>query len=116
MSEIKDRVILAAQDKKAKKVVSIDMGSAEGAICDWFVVCNAESTTQVVAIADGIEEALEREMNERVIRMEGRENGIWVIMDYGDVMVHIFQTEARDFYALEKLWSDQPSSLHEYQE
>ncbi|MFI3315750.1 MAG: ribosome silencing factor [Rikenellaceae bacterium] len=116
MSEIKKQIIEAAQDKKAKNIVSIDMSSAEGAICDWFIVCNADSTTQVVAIADGIDEKLEVEFGERVIRIEGRENGLWVVMDYGDIMVHIFQTEARDFYTLESLWSDQPSEFHAYEE
>ncbi|MFI3321121.1 MAG: ribosome silencing factor [Rikenellaceae bacterium] len=116
MSGLKNQIVEAAQDKKAKNVVSIDMREAEGSITDWFIVCNADSTTQVVAIADGIEEKLETTYCEKVWRVEGRENGIWVIMDYGDIMVHIFQTEARDFYALEDLWSDLPFELHHYEE
>lgn len=116
MSELKQQIIEAAQDKKAKDIVSINMSEAEGSICDWFIVCNADSTTQVVAIADGIDEKIEKSTGEKVWRVEGRENGIWVVMDYGDVMVHIFQSEARDFYNLEDLWSDMPSEIHHYEE
>ncbi len=113
MSKLLDVIIEAAQDKKAKNIISLDLTEIDGSICDHFVVCNAESTTQVSAIADGIEMATKTELDERVWRVEGMTNGLWVVMDYGDIMVHIFQTEMRDFYKLEELWSQAP--IMEYQ-
>lgn len=98
----------AAEDKKAKNVVSLDLSGFDGAITSAFVVCNADSTTQVAAIAAGIEEKTEKELGEKVWRVEGLSGSVWVVMDYIDVMVHIFQTELRDFYKLEQLWADAP--------
>lgn len=106
MSEIKDKAIAAIQDKKGKNILALDLRRIDGAVCDWFVICNADSTTQVAAIVDGVEEKIEAELKEKVIRTDGMENCIWVAMDYGDVMVHVFQTEARDYYKLEDLWTD----------
>lgn len=108
MTELEKTIIEAVQDKKAKDIVSIDMSKFEGAICDTFVICHADSTTQVSAIADGVEEKVFLTLNEKVWRTEGKDNGVWVVMDFGDVMVHVFQTESRGFYALEELWSDLP--------
>ncbi|MEG1634938.1 MAG: ribosome silencing factor [Rikenellaceae bacterium] len=108
MTDLTKTIIEAIQDKKAKNIVSIDMSKFEGAICDTFVICNADSTTQVSAIADGVEDKVFTTLNERVWRTEGKDNGVWIVMDFGDVMVHIFQTESREFYALDQLWSDLP--------
>lgn len=109
MTELEKTIIEAVQDKKAKDIISIDLSKFEGSICDTFVICHADSTTQVSAIADGVEEKVLLDLNEKVWRTEGKDNGIWVVMDFGNVMVHVFQTEARGFYALEELWSDLPS-------
>ena len=116
----------AIQDKKGKGVVSLDLTGMDGAICSHFVVCNADSTTQVAAIADsveeavfqrlgewpwrveGIEEKVFEELREKVHRIEGMNNAVWVAVDYIDVVVHIFQTELRDYYKLEELWADAP--------
>ena len=76
-------------------------------IADYFVVCSGESTTQVKAIADHIEHEL-RELEIRPSGVEGRENAHWILMDYGDVVVHIFEEETRAYYELEKFWLDAP--------
>ncbi len=99
-------VVEAIQDKKGKNIVSLDMTGFDGAICSHFVICNADSTTQVEAISNGVEEMMEEKLGEKLYRVEGRQVGVWVAMDYVDVVVHIFQTELRDFYRLEELWSD----------
>ncbi len=99
-------IVEAIQDKKGKNIVSLDMTGFDGAICSHFVICHADSTTQVEAISNGIEEMMEEKLGEKLYRVEGRQTGLWVAMDYVDVVVHIFQTELRDFYKLEELWSD----------
>ena len=100
-------VIAAAMlDKKAKDVVSLDLTAIGTAISDYFVVCNADSTTQVVAICDNVEEQMLEKCKRNPIRKQGRENAFWVILDYGNIVVHIFKTEYRDFYRLEDLWAD----------
>ena len=96
----------AMLDKKAKGVVAMDLSNIGTAITDNFVICNADSTTQVVAICDNIVEKMWTECHRDPIRSQGRENAFWLILDYGDIVVHVFQTEYRDFYRLEDLWSD----------
>ena len=96
----------AMLDKKAKDVVAMDLSAIGTAITDNFVICNADSTTQVVAICDNVIERMWTECHRDPIRSQGRENAFWVILDYGDIVVHVFQTEYRDFYRLESLWSD----------
>lgn len=103
----------AIQDKKGKGVVSLDLSGMDGAICSHFVVCNADSTTQVCAIADSIEEVVYLKLGENPWRVEGKQTGLWVAMDYIDVVVHIFQTELRDYYRLEDLWADAPMVEYE---
>ncbi len=116
MDKMVATVVEAIQDKKGKKIVSLDMNGFDGAICSHFVVCHADSTTQVEAISNGIEEMMEKKLGEKLYRVEGRQMGLWVAMDYIDVVVHIFQTELRDFYRLEELWSDAPRTEYESEE
>ena len=96
----------AMLQKKAQRVVSLDLTGIGTAITDHFVICNADSTTQVAAIADNVLVKMEEELGERVLRMQGLENDYWIILDFSDVVVHIFLTEYRDFYRLEDLWAD----------
>lgn len=96
----------AMLDKKAKNICSLDLQTIGTSICDYFVICNADSSTNVLAIADSVEDNMAAKCNRKVIRQQGRENAFWIIMDYGDIIVHIFQTEHREFYRLEDLWAD----------
>lgn len=116
MSNLLNLIIEGAQDKKARNILSIDMTEVDGAVCNHFVVCNAESTTQVSAIAESIEDVVRKQSGERVLRVEGKMNSFWVVMDYGDILVHIFQTEMRDFYKLEELWKSAPVVKYESEE
>ena len=108
MEKLIETIVTAIQDRKGQNIVSLDLSGFDGAICSHFVVCNADSTTQVSAIADGIEKDVLEKLGEKVWRIEGQQNSFWIAMDYLDVMVHIFQTELRDFYKLEELWADAP--------
>lgn len=96
----------AMLEKKGKGVVALDLRGAGASIADHFVICNADSTTNVVAICDNIDDRMNEKCRRRVVRMQGRENAFWIIMDYSDIVVHIFQTPYREFYRLEDLWAD----------
>ena len=113
---IKKEIKLIAEamlEKKAENVLALDLRPIGTSISDFFVVCNAQSTSQVRAIADNIEEQLIVKLNKKPVRKQGTENGIWVILDYGsEAVVHIFQTEYRNFYRLEDLWADAPQKTY----
>lgn len=115
MNELIETIVGAIQNKKGKDIVSLDLSGFDGAICSHFVVCNADSTTQVAAIADGIEETVQQKLGQNVWRVEGKQTGLWVAMDYLDVVVHIFTTELRSFYKLEELWADAPMKRYDYE-
>ncbi len=102
----------AMLDKKAKEVISLDLRGIDTAITDDFIICNADSTTAVASIADNVLVKMKELADRKVIRMQGLENNFWIILDFGEVVVHIFLTEYRDFYKLEELWADAPR--HEY--
>ncbi len=99
-------IIDAIEDKKGEDIVVLDLREIDGAICDAFVLATGNSTVQVAAIADGIEDTMFERLREKVIRIDGLRNAQWVAMDYGNVMVHIFLDEVRDYYRLEELWAD----------
>ena len=103
----------AMLEKKAQEVVSLDLTSIGTAISDHFIVCNADSTPAVVAIADNVEDSMIEKCKRKVIRTQGKENAFWVILDYGDIVVHVFQTPYRAFYRLEDLWADAERTVYE---
>ncbi len=115
MKRLIETIVGAIEDKKGKNIVSLDLSGFDGAICSAFVVCNADSTTQVAAIAAGIEEKVQESLGEKVWRVEGQQSALWIAMDYVDVVVHIFQSELREFYRLEELWADAPMTRYEYE-
>ena len=103
----------AMLEKKAQDVVSLDLRSIGTAISDHFIVCNADSTPAVVAIADNVEDRMIEKCRRKVVRTQGKENAFWVILDYGDIVVHVFQTPYRAFYRLEDLWADAERTAYE---
>lgn len=104
--KIVDLVIEGIKEKQGKDIVSIDISKFQNSICSYFIICHGDSTTQVNAIAQWIEKTLEEELDEKVYKKQGFENAQWVLLDYIDVVVHVFLKEARDFYNLEGLWAD----------
>jgi len=93
-------------EKKGREIVDIDLSKINSSICDHFIICHAESNTQVAAIADSIEKHVRENLNEKVGHREGLENALWILLDYHDIVVHIFQREVRNYYQLEELWGD----------
>jgi ribosome-associated protein len=101
-------IIGGMQEKKALKITTINLSKIKNAICEYFVICHGNSRTQVEAIADGVKDYVIKNAEVRPWRSEGYENAEWILIDYVDVVVHIFREEARTFYNLEKLWGDAP--------
>lgn len=110
VKKLVDTIVNGIQEKRGRSINIIDMEGMEGVICQAFVVCEGNSPSQISAIADSVEEFMRKEQKEKPVRIAGMENCIWVAMDYVDVMVHIFLPEARDFYSLESLWEDAPTT------
>lgn len=104
--KVVDLIIEGIKEKKGKEIVSIDLSKLNNPVCRYFVICHGDSNTQVNAIADGIEKILKEKLNEKAWHKQGFENAQWILLDYIDVVVHIFQKEYRDFYNLESLWAD----------
>ena len=94
------------QEKKGSNIVIADLSSIEGTICKYFVICQGNSPAQVEAITESIGDFARNEMNEKPSAVAGLDNAQWVAMDYGDVLVHIFLPDVREFYDLEHLWAD----------
>ena len=99
-------VIKGIHEKQGKNVLKIDLRKLGSRIADFFVVCHASSSSQVSAICDSIEETARKEAGEKPLRIEGLENSLWVLVDYGNIVAHIFIEESRNFYSLESLWAD----------
>ncbi|NJO68285.1 MAG: ribosome silencing factor [Bacteroidetes bacterium] len=99
-------IVKGIQDKKGKEILSIDLTKLDNAVCRYFIICHGDSNTQVNAIAQSIEKFMEEDMHERVWHSQGYENAQWILLDYFDYMVHIFQKDTREFYNIESLWAD----------
>ena len=112
MDSIKELVDVAGkgiQEKKGKGIRIVDLRNIDGAICQYFIVCEGQNPQQVSAIADSVEDMVRVELKDKPTHVVGTENALWIAMDYVDVMVHVFMPEARDFYNLENLWEDAPA-------
>lgn len=103
---LRETVVRGMLEKKAQDIVVMDLRKVRGAVADYFVVCTGSSDTQVEAIADSIEEEVYKTTSENPWRKEGKQNKEWILIDYVDVVAHIFKKEKREFFALEDLWGD----------
>lgn len=104
--ELIDVIISAMQEKKAEDIVHLNLDKLNKSVCSSFIITNAESTVQVKSIADNVEDEVLEKLGVKVWRKQGDDNALWIILDYGDVVVHVFQTECRKYYSLEELWAD----------
>lgn len=93
-------------EKKGENIVKLDMRSLENSTFDYFIICHAQAGTQVDSIAESVNVTVKRITGEKPMHKEGLDNCFWVLLDYGNVIVHIFMEEYRDFYNLEGLWAD----------
>lgn len=101
-----DLIVSGMQEKKGKEIVALDLRNLKNAVADFFVICHAESKPQIEAIARSIEEVVDRSSNESPYHREGFENSEWILLDYVNVVAHIFNHEKREFYGVERLWAD----------
>lgn len=92
--------------KKGKEIININLSEIQNSFCQNFIICHGESNTQVNAIAESVQDIVMEEQNQKVWHKEGLDNCHWVLLDYSDIVVHIFQKDFRDFYRLEDLWAD----------
>ena len=106
MSELVKTITEAIQEKKGSRIVVADLTKIEGTICRYFIICQGNSPTQVDAITDSVSDLCREWLKEKPAHVVGRENSQWVAMDYGDVLVHIFLPDVREYYDLEHLWED----------
>lgn len=104
--ELVNSIVEGIQDRKGKRISVIDLSGTGNSICSHFLVCTGDSSTHVNAIADSIISYVREDVKEKPLAKDGFENAQWVAIDYGDVMVHVFQRETRDFYNIEGLWAD----------
>lgn len=104
--DLKSIIIEAIQDKKGEEIVVIDFEKINNSICDYFIICQGNSSRQVDTIADSIEEKVRKQLGIKPSHREGFENLQWVLFDYFTIVVHIFQPETRNFYQIEALWAD----------
>lgn len=101
-----EKIAEAIQDTKGEDIKLLDLTKIENSAADYFIICSANSNTQVNAIAGNIEKKVRNELKNRPWHVEGTENAMWILVDYISVVVHIFQKHIREFYDLEDLWSD----------
>jgi len=105
-TSILNQVVAAMQGKKAKDIVSLDLSDIPNAVTQYFAICHGTSKTQVEAIYDNILEKVTKNCGLHPYHREGYENSEWILIDYFDVVVHVFLEETRSFYSLESLWAD----------
>lgn len=104
--QLSEIIVAGIREKKGEKITKLDMRKIDGTVCDFFVLCQADNPRQVMAIADAVEDYVWENTHQWPFHKEGRENAEWVLLDYVDVVVHVFLDEKRDFFKLEKLWAD----------
>ena len=92
--------------KKAKDVITINLKNIEGTVCDYFVVCHGHSHTQILTIRDAVVDEVRKMVGEKPWHIEGADSSEWLLIDYQNVIVHIFMEEARKYYDIESLWAD----------
>ena len=101
-----EHIVNAMQQVKGRKIISLDLRKIESAICKYFVICTGNSNTHVNAIEGSIKKYISKDIGEKPSHVEADNIGEWIVIDYSDIIVHIFQDKIRQFYDLEELWGD----------
>lgn len=99
-------IIKGIEDVKGNDINILDLREIENTVCDYFVICNGNSNTQVNAIVGSVQKVVSKELKEKPWHVEGEQNGEWVLMDYVSIVVHVFQKHIREYYRIESLWGD----------
>ena len=103
-----EEIVEGIADRKGEVIRVADLTEIDNAACDYFIICQGNSPTQVNAIADSISERVQKNTGEKPWHIEGKANAEWILMDYVNMVVHIFQKDVRSFYGLDELWADAP--------
>ena len=104
--ELISLIVQAIEDIKGQNISLLDLRNIENTVCDYFIICNGNSNTQVNAIVSTIQKNVSKNIREKPYHIEGVENAEWVLMDYVNVVVHVFQKHKREYYDIENLWGD----------
>lgn len=103
-----EAIVEGIQEKKGIDIVGLHLAKIHSTVCDYFIVCHGTSRTHTNAIAESVEETVKKNLGLKPGRREGYTNGEWILLDYLDVVVHVFQEPIRDYYQIEQLWADAP--------
>ncbi len=106
-------IISGIEDVKGKEINILDLRELENTVCDYFIVCEGTSNTQVSAIVNSIQKKVSKELKDNPWHVEGENNAEWVLIDYVNVVVHVFQKHIRDYYDIESLWGDAKTTVIE---
>lgn len=104
-------IIKAIEEVKGENINILDLRDIDNTPCDYFVVCEGKSNTQVNSIASSIQKIVSKELHDKPWHVEGQENAEWILMDYVNIVVHVFQKNIRDFYQIESLWGDAKTTV-----
>ncbi|GGG56091.1 ribosome silencing factor [Bizionia arctica] len=106
-------ILSGIEDVKGKDINILDLRDIENTVCDYFIICEGTSNTQVNAIVNSIQKKVSKELKDHPWHTEGQDNAEWVLMDYVNVVVHVFQKQIREYYDLESLWGDAKTTVVE---
>ena len=101
-----EKIMIGISDVKGQDIEMLDLRKIENRICDFYIICSGSSNTHVSAILDSVKKKVSKTLKEKPSHTEGEENAEWILLDYINVVVHIFQKQVRDFYKIEELWGD----------
>jgi len=104
--ELVETIVTGLQEKKGRNIVTVDLTQFSGAICQYMIICEGNTPTQVSALSDSVWDFARKETKEKPLSIDGQQAAQWIGMDYGTVLVHIFLPELREFYNLDNLWAD----------
>ena len=104
--ELISLIVQAIEDIKGQNISLLDLRNIENTVCDYFIVCNGNSNTQVNAIVSSVQKNVSKNLREKPYQIEGVENAEWILMDYVNVVVHVFQKHKREYYDIDNLWGD----------
>ncbi|WP_298951179.1 ribosome silencing factor [uncultured Nonlabens sp.] len=107
------QIVAGIEDVKGNNIILLDLKELENTVTSYFIICNGNSNTQVNAIVNSIQRRVRKELHENAWHVEGTDQGEWVLMDYVNVVVHVFQKQIREYYDLEELWGDAKSTVIE---
>ncbi len=106
-------IISGIEDVKGKEINILDLREIENTVCDYFIICEGTSNTQVNAIVNSVQKKVSKELKDKPWHIEGEDNAEWVLMDYVNVVVHVFQKHIREYYDIESLWGDAKTTIIE---